>query len=151
VKKFIFPLLLIIVFLISGCQGNKNVNNLFDAVKERTRPDYRSNHLTGPDRGRTIGNDINNQNPNFLNLRGTRNGNASGNSQSYGKDVEYAKKVIRMNGYTPKSVWINGDRMLVTANVKGKLSGRDTLDAEARLHSKLRAALPRYNIDVRVR
>lgn len=145
-KKFIFPPLLLLVLLISGCQSN-NKNDLGDRLK----PDYRSNHLTGPDRGRVIGNDVTDQNPNFLNLRGTRNGNASGNSQSYGKDVEYAKKVIRMNGYTPKSVWINADRMIVTADVKGKLSAQDTLKAETDLHNKLRQALPRYNIDVRVR
>jgi hypothetical protein len=149
VKKFIFPPILLLVLLVSGCQNNKN-----DLVKTNAlKPDYRSNHLTGHDRGRHIGNDITDQNPNFLNLRGTRNGNASGNSQSYGKDVAYAKKVIRMNGYNPRSVWINGDRMMVTADLKSKrkLSGSATLAEESRLHNKLRQALPRYNIEVRVR
>jgi hypothetical protein len=147
VKKFIFPSLLlwIMAILVSGCQGIKTNE------ADKSAPSYMSNELTGPDRGRVKGNDVTNQNPNFLKLRGTRNGNASGGSGNLGVDADKAKQIIAdTKEFRTDSVWINGDRMWVNVYKKGQLTIQEKLDAQARLHRKLVEALPRYNIEVSV-
>lgn len=152
-KKFIFPslLLLIVTILVSGCQGTKNNEAAYDLRKDKGAPNYMSNELTGPDRGRVIGNDVTNQNPNFLKLRGTRNGNASGGSGNLGVDSDKAKQVIAgTKEFRTDSVWINGDRMWVNVYIKGRLTNQEKLDAQARLHRKLVEALPRYDIELSV-
>lgn len=93
-----------------------------------------------------------NQNPNFLDLHGTRNGDESGGAGNTGVDVAMVKRVIAdTKEFRTESVQINGDRMWVTVFKNGKFSERDRRDAEARLHRKLIQALPRYNINVSVR
>lgn len=150
-KKFIFPSLCIALLLIGGCQSNKNANQSasYDLRKDRNVQNM-SNRLDNGDR-KLDGNDITNQNPNFLNLQGTRNGSASGGSGNIGVDTDYAKKIIAdTNEFTTDSIWVNGDRMWVKVYKKGILSHKQRIDAEARLHKKLVQALPRYNIEVRV-
>jgi regulatory protein YycH of two-component signal transduction system YycFG len=149
-KKWIMPSLLVMAITLSGCSFGKGVDQSFD-VRNANKGD-KVNNFTGHDGRRSIGNDITNQNPNFLNLRGTRNGNVAGNSQSHSKDVSKARQVIRdTHEFTDNnSVWINGSQMYVTVNKKGQLSGRQRLDAENRLYKKLRLALPRYTIKVTV-
>ncbi|CRK82620.1 hypothetical protein [Neobacillus massiliamazoniensis] len=152
-KKFIFPslLLLIMAILVCGCQGIKNNETAYDFRKDKNAPNYMSNELTGPDKGRVMGNDVTNQNPNFLKLRGTRNGNASGGSGNLGVDADKAKQVIAdTKEFRTDSVWINGDRMWVNVYKMDQLTIQEKLDAQARLHRKLVEALPRYNIEVSV-
>ncbi|MCM2535720.1 hypothetical protein NDK43_29855 [Neobacillus pocheonensis] len=152
-KKFIFPSIFIIMLLASGCQGTKSSNNAaYDLRTDKSAPNYMSNPLTGPNKNRIIGNDVTNQNPNFLNLQGTRNGNASGGSGNIGTDVDTAKKVIaKTKEFRTESVWINNDRMYVSVFNKGNLTKREVKDAEVRLHRKLVHAVPRYNISVKVK
>ena len=153
-KKFIFPSLFMIMLLVGGCQGTKDANDAsYDLRKDKSAPNYMSNR-TGdhdPNRNRLIGNDRNNQNPNFLNLNGTRNGIASGGASNFATDTDMAKKVIRdTKEFRTDSVNINGDRMWVSVYKKGMLSNHDKIASEARLHKKLIQALPRYHIEVRV-
>lgn len=102
------------------------------------------------DRKHYVEDDITNQNPNFLDLNRTGSGSESG-AGNMGQDTDKAKQVIRdTHEFTPDSVWINGDRMTVTVRKNGRLTSRQKRDAEARLHTKLIQALPRYNIQVRV-
>lgn len=150
-KKVIFPSLLMMMaaFFVSGCQDRGATNQSMD----KGSPNRSQFYSTRDNPRHTRSNDMNNLNPNFLNLQGTRNGELAGNSQSHGKDIDKAKQVINNTGeFRVESVWISsgGDRMRVTAFKKGKLSRADKNAAEARLHRKLIHALPRYMIDVTV-
>jgi hypothetical protein len=129
------------MLFISACQNNNQAG--YDLRKDKSAPNYMSNPMKG--------NDVTNQNPNFLDLHGTRNGAASSGSGNTGVDVNKAKQVIgKTNEFRTDSVWINGDRMWVNVYKKGMLTDQAKIDAEARLHKKLTKALPRYNIEVRV-
>jgi hypothetical protein len=154
VKKLIFPSLFIMMLLISGCQGAKDANDAsYDLRRDKSAPNYMSNRTGDYDanRNRTIGNDVTNQNPNFLNLNGTRNGVSSGGASNFANDDEKARQVIASTKeFRTDSVIINGNRMWVTVYKKGILTDREKVKAEARLHRKLIHALPRYNIEVRV-
>lgn len=147
-KKFIGPLLLMMILGVGGCQTNKNASEkAYDLRNDRSAPNYMS-YKRG---NRVEGNDMTNQNPNFLDLHGTRNGNESAGAGNTGVDVAKAKKVIAdTKEFRTDSVWVNGDRMWVTVYKKGMLSDQAKIDAEARLRRTLVKALPRYNIEVRV-
>ena len=149
-KKFIFPTLCLAMLLLGGCQSNKNANQAsYDLRKDRNVQNM-SNRMDNGDR-RLIGYDVTDQNPNFLNLQGTRNGSASGGSGNMGVDTDKAKQVIASTKeFTTDSIWVNGDRMWVKVYKKGPLTHNQRIADEARLHKKLTHALPRYNIEVRV-
>jgi hypothetical protein len=153
-KKQIFPSLFIMMMLLIGCQGTKDANDAsYDLRKDKSAPNNMSYRTRDYDanRKRAIGNDSTNQNPNFLNLNGTRNGISSSGAGNFANDVDKAKQVIaNTKEFRTDSVLINGDRMWVTVYKKGTLTDSQKVDAEARLHRKLIQALPRYNIDVRV-
>lgn len=154
-KKFIFPsLFIMMLMLVSGCQGTRDANDAsYDLRKDKSTPNYMSNRTGDYDanRNRIIGNDVTNQNPNFLNLNGTRNGISSGGSGNYAKDTDIAKQVIGSSKeFRTDSVVINGNRMWVTVYKKGILTDKEKIKSEARLHRSLIQALPRYNIEVRV-
>lgn len=84
------------------------------------------------------------QNPNFVNFSGNRN--------DIGKDVEMARQVVKQTKeFEPGPIWVNGEDMWVTVYKKGMLSERDQMDAQSRIHKMLLKALPRYDIEVRVR
>lgn len=84
------------------------------------------------------------QNPNFINI--------AGNGRSTGQDIDKARQVIKSSTkYQPGEVWINGPNMWVTVYQKEKLSQKEKIHAEARVHKILTRALPRYNIEVKVR
>ena len=151
-KKWMF-LSFIMLLMVTGCQSNRGAdekNAAYDLRKDRTSPNFMSNRNNGGERD-VAENDIADQNPNFLNLnRSGDRGEFDGENQ--GSDVDKAKKVVAATDeFTIDSVWMNGDRMWVSVYKKGMLSDKERIDAEARLHRKLIRALPRYNIDVRVK
>jgi len=176
-KKWMF-LSLIMLFVVSGCQINRSAEEgAYDLRKDRTAPNYMSNrandrsipknmtnrgndqniadNITNRGRGKNeqhlVEDDITNQNPNFLDLKHTGSGGEAG-AGNQGNDINKAKQVIAdTKEFVTDSVWINGDRMWVSVYKKGMLSDRGRVDAEARLHRKLVQALPRYNIEVRVK
>ncbi|MFJ7726002.1 hypothetical protein ACIQXV_07535 [Neobacillus sp. NPDC097160] len=167
-KKWMFFLLISLFFLtISGCQINRGANeNAYDLRKDQSAPNLISDRdgddLSIPKNMSDVGDrskneqhyvedDITNQNPNFLDLKHTGSGGEAG-AGNHGTDINKAKQVIAdTNEFVADSVWVNGDRMWVSVYKKGMLSDRGKVDAEARLHRKLIEALPRYNIEVRVK
>lgn len=151
-KKWMF-LSVLMLFMLSGCQSNRDDdanNSAYDLRKDRTAPNFMSNRHNGVERD-VVEDDVTDQNPNFLNV------NRSGDRAEYdginnGSDVDKAKKVVNgTDEFAIDSVWMNGDRMWVSVYKKGMLTDRERIDAEARLHRKLIQALPRYNIEVRVK
>lgn len=136
---------IILILVLCGCQGNRNT--AYDLRNDNSTPNYMSNRS----QNHLVEEDITDQNPNFLDLRGTGSGSETGGGQNMGLDTDKAKQVIgQTKEFTTDSVWINGDRMWVTVFKKGMLTDTEKIDAEARLHRKLVQALPRYNIEVRV-
>jgi hypothetical protein len=105
----------------------------------------------GKNQQHLVEDDITNQNPNFLDLEQTGSGGEAG-AGNYGNDTNKAKQVIAdTNEFVTDSVWINGNRMWVSVYKKGMLSNQERINAEAHLHRKLMQALPRYQIEVRVK
>ena len=153
-RKFVIPSVLAMGLLVAGgCQSKSANESAYDLRTDRSKPNIMSNNdLTGPDRNRVFGNDMDNQNPNFLSLRGTRNGTASSGATNLGVDSNKARQVIDdTKQFGTDSVVINGDRMRVTVFTKGNLTAREKRAATVQLHRKLVKALPRYTIDVSVR
>ena len=151
-KKWLLFSFLTLLF-VSGCEGTNDTNNTatYDLRKDKSAPQYMSNRSVGRDQNHLVEQDITNQNPNFLDLNRTGNGTEQGGNNT-GIDVDKARQVVsRTKEFRPGSVWINGDRMWVTVYKKGMLTDKERLDAEARIHEKLITALPRYEIEVRVR
>ncbi|MFZ7946520.1 hypothetical protein [Neobacillus sp. 19] len=164
-KWMFFSFISLVVLSVSGCQSNRGANEeAYDLRNDRTSPNYMSNrgdnrtipeNMTNRDRGKNeqhlVEDDITNQNPNFLDLKHSGSGGEAG-AGNHGNDINKAKQVIdASNEFTADSVWINGDRMWVSVYKKGMMSDRGKVAAEARLHKKLVKALPRYNIEVRVK
>ncbi|MCM3567182.1 hypothetical protein [Neobacillus mesonae] len=164
-KKWLFPSLMALTMLAAGCQNKDNVaeNTSYDLQNDKSAPNYMSNQTEnrnnnpdfmtnrGKDEQHYVENDITNQNPNFLDLDRTGSGGEAGASNE-GNDIKKAKDVVAAtNEFVTDSVWINGDRMWVSVYKKGMLSDREKIAAESRLHKKLVTALPRYNIEVRVK
>ncbi len=150
-KRYLFfPLIMLLMMALGGCQGNRSANNdtAYDLRNDRSTPNFMSNR--GKDQQHLVEDDITNQNPNFLDLKRTGSGGEAG-AGNHGNDIDKAKKVIAdTNEFVTDSVWINGDRMWVSVYKKGMFSDRDKIGSEARLHKKLVQALPRYHIEVRV-
>src|SRR3954467_1036647 len=96
----------------------------------------------GKNKQHMVEDDITNQNPNFLDLKGTGSGSEAG-ANNQGNDIQKAKQVIAdSDEFTADSIWINGDRMWVSVYKKGMQSEQGRINAEARLHKKLIQALP---------
>ncbi|WP_066072998.1 hypothetical protein [Neobacillus soli] len=164
-KKWMFlSLSLMMLFVVSGCQSsNRGANEqAYNLRNDRSTPNFMSNrdhdgitpdNMSDRDKNQqhVVENDITNQNPNFLDLKGTGSGGEAG-AGNQGNDIAKAKQVINgTNEFVTDSVWINGDRMWVSVYKKGTFSNQGKIDAEARLHRKLVQAIPRYNIEVRVK
>ena len=161
-QKLTLFLSLTILFLVGGCAGNQGANGnekAYDLRSDKSAPNYMSIKGKTPanmsDRGKNkqhmVEDDITNQNPNFLDLKGTGSGSEAG-ANNHGVDIQKAKQVIAdSNEFTADSIWINGDRMRVSVYKNGMQSEQGKIKAEARLHRKLIQALPRYKIDVRVK
>ncbi|WML46551.1 hypothetical protein RCG23_12790 [Neobacillus sp. PS3-34] len=134
-------MIVILALYLAGCSNNNNAN--YDLKKDKTNPQFMSNRPDGRQR-------MGDQNPNFLNLKGTTERSEINSNQE--TDVDQARRTVAMSKeFTPGAVWINGDRMWVTVYKKGMLTEREKINAEARMHRKLVHALPRYNIEVRVK
>ncbi|MEH7436213.1 hypothetical protein V7182_01855 [Neobacillus drentensis] len=126
------------------------VDNMSNSSNDKNHPDNLSDR--GKNKQHLVEDDITNQNPNFLDLKRTGSGSEAGGGKNTGNDTYKAKQVIaKTNEFVTDSVWINGDRMWVSVYKKGMLSDKERMDAQARLHRKLVQALPRYNIEVRVK
>lgn len=148
-KKWIIPSLLAVVMLSACMKGNDTENTAYDLRKDTMNPNYMSNRADNrPERDMGPMSD---QNPNFLNLRGTSLNDAS-NRNNTGRDIDVARDVVNgTDDFRSESIWINnaGDRMTVTVDSKGDLNGKGREDAIARLRTKLEQALPRYTIEIR--
>jgi hypothetical protein len=145
-KKWIIPSLLSVVMLSACMKGNDTDNTAYDLRKDTMNPNYMSNSVNqdvGP---------MSDQNPNFLNLRGTRMNDAS-NRNNMGRDIDIARDIVNDTGqFRSESIWINaGDRMTVTVDTKGGLNGQERDSAIAKLRTKLQQSLPRYTFEIRER
>ncbi|MBY0145264.1 hypothetical protein [Neobacillus niacini] len=134
--------------LLSGCmKGNDTENTAYNLRNDNTNPNYMSNKAN-----RDVG-PMSDQNPNFLNLRGTSMNDAS-NRNNTGRDIDIARDIVnRSDGFRSESIWINNsqDRMTVTVDTDGDLNSKDRKKAIDRLHTKLQQALPRYSFEIRQR
>jgi hypothetical protein len=121
-------LMLLFIFAITGC-GVQNDETAGTGM------------LNGQDElpGRTMSD----QNPNLVN---------TGSERNHAREIEHVQKAIAdTNEFTPDSIWINGNTLWVTATTEKRLSGKEKVDAQARLHKIVMKAAPRYNnIEVRV-
>jgi hypothetical protein len=138
------------VLVLSGCmKGNDTDNTAYDLKKDTMNPNYMSNRADNrPERD--MG-EMSDQNPNFLNLRGTSLNDAS-NRNNMGRDIDVARDIVNgTDNFRSESIWINnaGDQMTVTVDTKGNLNGKERDNAIGKLRSKLEQALPRYTIKIR--
>jgi len=145
-KKWLFLMVLSLLMLTACMKGNDNTNTAYDLRKDTVNPNYLSNSVNqdvGP---------MSDQNPNFLNLRGTRMNDAS-NRNNTGRDIDIARDIVNDTGhFRSESIWINaGDRMTVTVSTRGGLNGQERDSAIAKLRTKLQQSLPRYTIEIRER
>ncbi|MEC1520607.1 hypothetical protein P9D43_01010 [Neobacillus niacini] len=144
-KKWIIPSLFSVLMLTACMKGNDTKNTAYDLRKDTLNPNYMSNNVNqdvGP---------MSDQNPNFLNLRGTSLNDAS-NRNNTGRDIDVARDIVNdTDDFRSQSIWIGnaGDRMTVTVTTKGNLNGKKRDDAIAKLRSKLEQALPRYTIIIK--
>lgn len=139
------------VLVLSACQGGGNDDTAYDLRNDRTNPNYMSNR-TSPNNYDEV-RDITDKNPNFLNLKGTTQGDHSPRN-NLGNDIDVARDIInRSEDFRADSIWISnaGDRMTVTVNQKGTLTNKERNYEMGRLQEKLTQALPRYTFDIRER
>lgn len=151
-KRLFFATPVIAMILVGGCQAARDANDAsYQLRKDKTGPHTMSNRTTlDLNQNRFDGNDIQNQNPNFLNLNGTRNGMASGGSGNHATDTEQAKWVInKTKEFRAESIWIDRHYMHVSVSEKRKMSSHERRTAKANLHRKLLQALPRYSNDIK--
>jgi hypothetical protein len=150
-KKWIIPSLLSVLMLTACMKGNDTENTAYDLRKDTMNPNYMSNRTDNrpdSDMGQ-----MSDQNPNFLNLRGTSLNDAS-NRNNTGRDIDVARDMVNStDDFSSQSIWINnaGDTMTVTVDTKGSLTGKERDHAVAKLQSKLEKALPRYTIEIKER
>lgn len=138
------------VLMLSGCQAG-NDETAYNLRTDRTNPNYMSNR-TSPNNYDEV-RDITDKNPNFLNLRGTTQGDHSPTNNT-GNDIDKARDIInRSRDFRADSVWVsdNGDRMTVTVNTRGTLTNKERNYEIGQLQRKLTEALPRYTFDIRER
>ncbi|MEH7011210.1 hypothetical protein V7087_10335 [Neobacillus niacini] len=148
-KKWMFFSLFVVLMLSACMKGNDTENTAYDLKKDTLNPNYMSNRADNrPDSDMGPMSD---QNPNFLNLRGTSLNDAS-NRNNTGRDIDVARDIVNSTAdFRSESIWINnaGDRMTVTVDTRGKHDGKEQNDAIAKLRTKLEQALPRYTIEIK--
>lgn len=140
-KKWLFVLMTVMV--LSAC--NNNPKGLSDNQEDRAGRSFVANNKdNGQDNTQSRGWQRSDQNPNFLNTDGGR--------VDYDGYIDKAKQTVNATEeFKAGSIWINGNRMWVTAYKKGQMSRQERVDAEARLHKELVKAVPRYKIEVQVK
>jgi hypothetical protein len=136
------------ILILSGCmKGNDTENTAYNLRNDNTNPNFMSNNVNqdmGP---------MSDQNPNFLNLRGTSMNDAS-NRNNTGTDIDIARDIVNESeNFNSESIWINNaqDQMTVTVDSQGALDGRERRKAVETLRTKLQQALPRYTFEIRER
>jgi hypothetical protein len=136
------------ILMLSGCmKGNDTENTAYNLRNDNTNPNFMSNSVNqdmGP---------MSDQNPNFLNLRGTSMNDAS-NRNNTGTDIDIARDIVNESeNFNSESIWINNaqDQMTVTVDSQGALDGRERRKAVETLRTKLQQALPRYTFEIRER
>src|SRR3954453_11270472 len=105
-QKFVLFLSLSVLFLVSGCAGNKGANEeAYDLRKDQSAPNFMSNQGNdrntpanmsnrGENKQHMVEDDITNQNPNFLDLKRTGSGSEAGGGKNTGLDTNKARQVI---------------------------------------------------------
>jgi hypothetical protein len=147
-KSMLFSLFT--VLMLSACQGG-NDDTAYDLRNDRTNPNYMSNRTSHNNYDEVR--DITDKNPNFLNLKGTTQGDHSLRNNT-GHDIDIARDIInRSDSFRADSIWISnsGDRMTVTVDRRGKLNNKERNYEIGHLQKKLTEALPRYSFDIRER
>ncbi|MEH7111071.1 hypothetical protein V7124_01700 [Neobacillus niacini] len=147
-KKWMVVLVLSVLMLAACQKGNDNT--AYNLRNDVSNPNYMSNRNSDNRPDGKMGT-MSDQNPNFLNLRGTSLNDQS-NRNNFGRDIDIARDIVnRTDNFSSDSIWINnaGDRMTVTVNRRGTLNGKERDKAIDRLHKKLETALPRYAIEIR--
>jgi hypothetical protein len=120
--------LLLSFLLLNGCTAR---DTSYDLRKDRSAPQFMSNQ---------------NRTNNVINVENTTI------SPRITNDVDRARRIVtQTKEFQPNTVWINGDRMWVTAFKKGILAEKERTAAEARLHRILVQAFPKYHIEVSVK
>lgn len=125
-------------------KGNDTDNTAYDLKKDTMNPNYMSNKKPTRDMGQ-----MSDQNPNFLNLRGTSLNDES-NRNNTGRDIDIARDIVNgTDGFKSESIWINNaqEHMTVTVDTNGNNNDADIKT----LRKKLQQALPRYSFDIRQR
>lgn len=122
---------LFLIALLTGCGSNQLNDNA-------TTND-------GNDKMRKISSNPTDQNPNMIDLR------QKDPAITVGTDVDTAKYVVkRYKNYYDPTVWVNGNNMWVTAHTDNRLTAKERMKEEAKIHKKLIQALPRYDINVKI-
>ncbi|QQZ09227.1 hypothetical protein [Heyndrickxia vini] len=122
---------LFLIGLLTGCGSNQLNDNA-------TTND-------GNDKMRKISSNPTDQNPNMIDLR------QKDPAITVGTDVDKAKYVVkRYKNYYDPTVWVNGNNMWVTAHTGNRLTAKERMKEEAKIHKKLIQALPRYDINVKI-
>ncbi|MBS8265545.1 hypothetical protein DYI25_14045 [Mesobacillus boroniphilus] len=145
--KKLLMLLVLAMVIVSGC-GQDNTDSVYDKNEDQAgvdlnREDDGVREGDGPNFTRDLddGMTMTDQNPNLLNTDNE-------NHYSFSQDVQKAKDVISDAGYEPGSIWINGGKMNVTAQLQGRVTRKDRENAQKTLQEKLTRALPRYDVNV---
>ncbi|QVY61391.1 hypothetical protein [Cytobacillus gottheilii] len=146
----LFFIMLSAAFFMAGCAQNgtqnevQNTRSLYGQNETSNGTTFLSNSNSERDEQiqRTREHTMDEQNPNFLNL--------DGNAVDQSDDINHAKETVRIAGFETDQVWINGEKLWVTAFHNDRMNQEEKIDAEAILHKALVKALPRYDIEVRV-
>lgn len=144
-KKLIFFFLL--ASFLTGCAQNNQSSSIYGQEESNAGTQFISNNSEWESREQQLGETqeytMDAQNPNFLNL--------DGNGVDNQDDINHARQVIQETGkYEPGPIWINGEKMWITAYKRGNLSEREIIQEQAELHRILVKALPRYDVEVQV-
>lgn len=146
-KKFYFSLLIVIMAITGGCNYNNKASNEVGDNQNGSDLLKVGYHKQG---NRHIGinkDEITDQNPNFLNLSNDNETHVN----NIGIDVKKAKDVIGANTqFKAGPVWTNGNNMSVTVYTDRHMTKKQENQARAQLEKEITAALPRYDINVKI-
>ncbi|OEH93297.1 hypothetical protein [Bacillus solimangrovi] len=140
-KYYSYLLIVSIMLLIGACSPNPEKSQLFsnDGMTgvNQENPSYR------PNKGTEIYED---QNPNLLNIGERRTQNSIGSSQGMLRSV-----VNEDERFEAGMIYTNGRKAYVHVHPKEKYGQEDLSKYRAQLNKKLKQAVPRYEVILRVR